>query len=291
MTLFKTVDEAATAVDEMFANAYQTAGRTSSFFLSASTKISLTSISTIVTAGEGDGDDSGEDSGDEAERPGDEEDAEEEEDNANTNPNELEDRGPSPEPEIVVTSSQENLGPSEEEDSEFAKELAKMVVDTSTESRKVDRRTAQALWESAVLPQNLKKKKVGGVGGGVEDGIGAGVGAEGDGEETEVIQGSEGAGVMNFTVITKRGNKQQTRQLAIPSESALAVQTRTAQMQDKVEQQHLKRLVLNYEQREEAEELKGQLLRQLLKQKLIGISFMIAALEMKSRPVKIRLAG
>ena len=30
-------------------------------------------------------------------------------------------------------------------------------------------------------------------------------------------------------------------------------------MQDKVEQQHLKRLVLNYEQREEAEELKGEL--------------------------------
>jgi hypothetical protein len=28
-------------------------------------------------------------------------------------------------------------------------------------------------------------------------------------------------------------------------------------MQDKVEQQHLKRLVLDYEQREEAEELKG----------------------------------
>jgi len=28
-------------------------------------------------------------------------------------------------------------------------------------------------------------------------------------------------------------------------------------MQDKVEQQQLKRLVLNYEQREEAEELKG----------------------------------
>ena len=37
----------------------------------------------------------------------------------------------------------------------------------------------------------------------------------------------------------------------------MAVQTRTAQMQDRVEQQQLKRLVLNYEQREEAEELKG----------------------------------
>jgi hypothetical protein len=63
--------------------------------------------------------------------------------------------------------------------------------------------------------------------------------------------------MMNFTMLTKRGNKQQVRQLAIPSESALAVQTRSAQEQDKVEQQHLKRLVLDYEQREEAEEIKG----------------------------------
>ena len=66
-------------------------------------------------------------------------------------------------------------------------------------------------------------------------------------------------GMMNFTMLTKRGNKQQVRQLAIPSESALAVQTRSAQEQDKVEQQHLKRLVLDYEQREEAEEIKGGL--------------------------------
>lgn len=50
----------------------------------------------------------------------------------------------------------------------------------------------------------------------------------------------------------------QARALAIPAESALAVQTRTAQMQDKVEQQHLKRLVLQYEQREESEELRGK---------------------------------
>lgn len=49
----------------------------------------------------------------------------------------------------------------------------------------------------------------------------------------------------------------QTRQLAVPSESALAVHTRSAQLQDKVEQQHMKRLVLDYEQRGEAEEMKG----------------------------------
>jgi len=76
---------------------------------------------------------------------------------------------------------------------------------------------------------------------------------------------------MNFTLITKRGKQQQTRRIAVPAESALAVQTRTAQLQDRVEQQQLKRLVLNYEQREEAEELK--------------------ALEAQSRPIKIRLAG
>ena len=53
------------------------------------------------------------------------------------------------------------------------------------------------------------------------------------------------------------------RQLAVPASAALAVQTRTAQLQDKVEQQHLKRLVLDYEQREEAEELRGKGIRRI----------------------------
>jgi len=39
--------------------------------------------------------------------------------------------------------------------------------------------------------------------------------------------------------------------LPVPSTSALAVQTKTAQLQDKAEQEQLKKLVLNYEQREE----------------------------------------
>jgi len=149
----------------------------------------------------------------------------------------FDERGPSPEPAFVVTSSQEVLGPDEEEDAEFAKELAKLVTDTSAESRKVDRRTAQTLWESAVLPPGMRKRH----------------------EEGDSSLGSGNPGMMNFTMLTKRGNKQQVRQLAIPSESALAVQTRSAQEQDKVEQQHLKRLVLDYEQREEAEEIKGGL--------------------------------
>ena len=135
-----------------------------------------------------------------------------------------------------MTSSQENLGPNEEEDADFAKELAKLVTDTSAESRKVDRRTAQTLWESAVLAPGMRKRH----------------------EDSDGSTENENLGIMNFTMLTKRGNKQQARQLAIPSESALAVQTRSAREQDKVEQQHLKRLVLDYEQREEAEEIKGE---------------------------------
>lgn len=60
-----------------------------------------------------------------------------------------------------------------------------------------------------------------------------------------------------FKILISRRVSIQTRQITVPSTSALAVHTRSAQLQDKVEQQHLKRLVLDYEQREEAEELKG----------------------------------
>lgn len=178
----------------------------------------------------------------------------------------FDERGPSPEPPLIVTSSQETLGPSEEEDAEFAKDLAKLVTDVSTESRKVDRRTAQTLWESAVLPPGMRKRH-----------------EEGDGSPE-----SANSGVMNFTMLTKRGNRQQVRQLAIPSESALAVQTRSAQEQDKVEQQHLKRLVLDYEQREEAEEIKGRLIVHFPKMRNMNTR---SALEAKARAIKIRLAG
>ncbi|KAI0260818.1 ARM repeat-containing protein [Gloeopeniophorella convolvens] len=223
MTVLKNIEDAANAIDEMFASI------------------------TLQNNDPAGGDDSGDDSGDEGERPANEEDEDEEEAVSPDSP--IGERGPSPEPELVMTSSQETLGPNEDEDADFAKELAKLVTDTSAESRKVDRRTAQTLWESAVLPPGMRRRH--------EDGDGAADSAD--------------TGIMNFTMLTKRGNKQQVRQLAIPAESTLAVQTRSAQEQDKVEQQHLKRLVLDYEQREEAEEIK--------------------ALEAKSRPVKIRLAG
>lgn len=63
-----------------------------------------------------------------------------------------------------------------------------MVTDSSAESRKVDKKTAQALWESAVLPSGTRKKR-------------------GD-DNGEAAGGSDGNEQMSFTVITKRGNKQ-----------------------------------------------------------------------------------
>ncbi|TFK44796.1 transcription factor [Crucibulum laeve] len=208
----KNVEQAAVAVDEMFNSAFQ------------STDIN---------------EDSGEDSGDEGERR-DQDDGEEEEEEEGNPESPVGDRAPSPDQEVVLSNVQENLGPTEEAEAEFAKELAKMVTDNSAESRKVDKKTALALWDSAVLPPTIRKKR-----------------AEDFDEEGETQSTVGNGNVMNFTVITKRGNKQLSKQLAVPSESPLAVHTRSAQMQDKVEQQHLKRLVLDYEQREEAEEFKA----------------------------------
>lgn len=75
----------------------------------------------------------------------------------------------------------------------------------------------------------------------------------------------------------------------MPAASALAVHTRSAQLQDKVEQQHLKRLVLDYEQREEAEELKGEAaISELAASHLLTPH---KALETRNRGVKIRLVG
>jgi regulator of nonsense transcripts 2 len=108
------------------------------------------------------------------------------------------DRAPSPDP-VVVLSAQDNLGPSEEAEAEFAKELAKMVTDSSAEARKLGGKTALALLDSTILPPGIRKKRVN----------------ENDGEDGG--SESEVRNTMSFTVITKRGNKQQVRGIFIAS--------------------------------------------------------------------------
>jgi regulator of nonsense transcripts 2 len=101
-------------------------------------------------------------------------------------------RAPTPEA-VLVKPSQENLGPSEEADAEFAKELAKLVTESSAESKRVDRKTALALWESTVIPGGKKKRQDG---------------AEDDGDLGTSPTDEQ---VMKFTLITKKGKQQQVR--------------------------------------------------------------------------------
>lgn len=113
----------------------------------------------------------------------------------------VDERAPSPEA-VVLKSSQDNFAPSEEDDAEFAKELAKMVTDTSAESRKVDKKTALALWESTLPPPVIRKKRN-------ED-------VDEDGDTS--AGGSIVPGIMNFTLFTKRGSKQQVYEQPISGE-------------------------------------------------------------------------
>ncbi|KAJ5263615.1 hypothetical protein N7478_011220 [Penicillium angulare] len=58
---------------------------------------------------------------------------------------------------------------------------------------------------------------------------------------------------MAFSLMTKKGNKQQTRTIDMPSDSSFAVAMRSQQQADREEQQRIKNLVLNYEAANEPE--------------------------------------
>lgn len=103
----------------------------------------------------------------------------------------VDERAPSPEA-VLLRHTQENVGPSEDDDAEFAKELARLVTD-SADNRKVDKKTALSLWESTVPPPILRKKR----------------GEDGEGADDASNVPREEPGVMKFTLFTKRGNKPQ----------------------------------------------------------------------------------
>ena len=144
---------------------------------------------------EDDHDDSGEESDgedDEADRglSDDEEEDEHEEIESPT------DERPASPDTLVVFNSSERLGPSEEDEAEFEKELAKLVTETGTGIRKADKRNAQGLWDAAVVPTAMRKKKT-------ED-------SDGEGDNDDGL-GPDGESTMKFMLLTKKGNKQQVR--------------------------------------------------------------------------------
>lgn len=66
---------------------------------------------------------------------------------------------------------------------------------------------------------------------------------------------------LNFVVMLKKGNKQQFKDLQIPLSSGLAANIRDRQMAEQQEQEEVKRLVLDYNQRQE-EEIYNEMLAQ-----------------------------
>ncbi|KAG8946880.1 hypothetical protein FRC04_011307 [Tulasnella sp. 424] len=217
----KTFDEAALAVDQLFSAEQHGPG-----------------------AG-AEGDDSGEDEDEERQ----DRELEEEEDQA-SNTDAASDRPGSPDEEVVLSHKPEHVGPSAEEEEDFNKELAKMMLDSTQEARKVDRKAAAVMWETTVKTGGAKKKK--------ED------------VEKSSANGFD-ADVMKFTLLSRKGNKQITKELVVPESAPIAVHTRNAQLQDKFEQQQLKKLVLDYEYREGMEEYQANL--DTLRQKGVNVRF------------------
>ncbi|KAI1488803.1 armadillo-type protein [Biscogniauxia mediterranea] len=136
---------------------------------------------------------------------------------------------------IVVTRKAEEIDP--EAEAEFEREYAKMMAE-SLESRKFDRKT---LFD-VPLPVRSKNRDIS---------IAA---------DSEDKDGEGAPNTMAFSLLTKKGNRQQTRTVALPSDSTFAVAMKTQQQAEREEQQRIKNLVLNYDLRE-SEEPDGDILQ------------------------------
>ncbi|KAE8150214.1 ARM repeat-containing protein [Aspergillus avenaceus] len=129
--------------------------------------------------------------------------------------------------QIFVTRQEEERDP--EAEAEFDREFEKMMAE-SVESRRFERK---AIFDIP-LPMRRAARE-------------AGAGESGT-ESTQPPQST-----MPFSLMTKKGNKQQTRTIDLPSDSSFAVAMRSQQQADREEQQRIKNLVLNYEMTNETE--------------------------------------
>ncbi|KAL1954068.1 hypothetical protein VTO42DRAFT_1802 [Malbranchea cinnamomea] len=122
----------------------------------------------------------------------------------------------SEEEQIYVTRQEEERDP--EFEAEFDRAFEKMMAE-SLESRKFERKT---LFD---VPLPMRRR-----------------------EAADSNQSSESRpGTMAFSLMTKRGNRQQTRTIDLPSDSSFAIAMRNQQQAEREEQQRIKNLVLNYD--------------------------------------------
>ncbi|TVY44575.1 Regulator of nonsense transcripts [Lachnellula subtilissima] len=134
----------------------------------------------------------------------------------------------SEEESIVVTRQEEQVDPEDEAD--FEREYAKMMAE-SLESRKHERKSTF----DVPLPIRRKDRDVP---------------ATNESWSDEPVGNASPSSTMAFSLLTKRGNRQQTRTVALPSDSTFAVAMKTQQAAEREEQQRIKSLVLNYDLRD-----------------------------------------
>ncbi|KAF4302094.1 MIF4G-like type 3 [Botryosphaeria dothidea] len=77
--------------------------------------------------------------------------------------------------------------------------------------------------------------------------------ADENNEQQQQHQQAEAAPTMKFALLSRRGNKQQTKSIDLPADSTFAIAMRTQQEAERAEQQRIKNLVLNYDLRDENE--------------------------------------
>lgn len=127
---------------------------------------------------------------------------------------------------IVVTRPEDQRDP--EADAEFDRELAKMMAE-SVESRKFDRKP--------VFDVPLPMRKT------------ATATSTPNSEPAQPVEPT--SNTMKFALLSRKGNKPQTRSIDLPSDSNFAVAMRSQQEQARAEQQRIKNLVLNYDLRDD----------------------------------------
>lgn len=139
------------------------------------------------------------------------------------------------EEDIVVTREQQ-LDP--EAEAEFDREFAKMMSD-SLESRKFDRKPVFD------VPLPIRK--------------GTGILSRENTIESETgePEQSEEKGTMMFSLLTRRGNRQQTKMVALPSDSGFALAMKDKREKEREEKQKIKELVMSYDRMEDSAELDG----------------------------------
>ncbi|KAK8160157.1 armadillo-type protein [Phyllosticta citribraziliensis] len=132
---------------------------------------------------------------------------------------------------IIVKRPEDERDP--EADADFDRELAKMMAE-SLDSRKFERKPMF----DVPLPMKRTRETT----------------TTTFNEESGEKQASTPAsGTMKFSLLSRKGNKQQTKAIDLPSDSSFAVAMRTQQEAERAEQQRIKNLVLNYDLRDDNE--------------------------------------